>query len=589
MRTLLLILAVGLLLPALEASSCTYCHGNATLMQGYEEFVVTLEEVWNQSKMFRQGLGGPQCEDCHLGDAENYTKDGAHAGMLSLLIISREDALLKLNRSYYPKIDIYYPGSLALRIVNDPYQVKTVLYHDRNRENYAFNFTIANMTCGKCHPRQVEDYLTSSMGNARMQSAYPRFTSPAPHNCGYWLVNLSAIREDLAVPYSEEQAALNDRVCQQCHTSCLDCHYQPDKGEGKHFFSRRVEASTCYFGGGRGICHVGAEEYRRGAGYFREEVFGLPNDVHADLNLSCLECHTYQDHNITRSATCSDCHLREEAKLAKSVHANLTCEACHVSSLAGYQATFWAPGDYYGMPTPLAKINYYGIMDVPILIRDDAGKWIPVKPMPQAVLNMKHSLNSTSLSFRALPGLRNSSRDAFAVVGTFSSLPRYNNAIAWVHMDKVSHGFGKGRECDSCHSTGEQRSYATWSYEGEHVDESMYFSGESYVIANSTGMFILLRNTSEIPLEKAEQYAPWIYGIRWNFPGDFSIKSKVKYCNDKNCERCHDGVHETVKPKYLKKRSLLLSATILLLGVFVGIAAAAYISRKKRKLKYQEK
>jgi hypothetical protein len=348
-----------------------------------------------------------------------------------------------------------------------------------------------------------------------------------------------------------------------------------------------VEASTCYYGGGRGICHVGAEEYRRGAGYFREEVFGLADDVHAELNLSCLECHTYQDHNITRSATCGDCHLREEDELARSVHANLTCEACHISSLAGYQATFWAPGNYYSMPTPLAKINYYGIMDVPILIRDEEGKWVPVKPMPQAVLNIRRNLSQRELSFRALPGLRNSSRDAFAVVGTFL-LPKYSNAIAWVHMDKISHGFGKGRGCEGCHS-GEQRSYAEWSYEGEHMPEPVYFYGESHVVANSSGMFILLKNTSPIPLERAAQYAPWIYGIKWNVPGDFSINGKSDACSSKNCKKCHGSDHETVNPKYLKKRTLLLTATVLLLGAFVALAVVAYLSIKKRKLKYQEK
>ena len=585
MRTLLLILAAAVLLPIAEASSCTYCHENASLMKGYEQFVVTQEEVWNQSKMFRVGLGGPKCEDCHLGNPKNYTRDGAHRGLLSLIIVSRKDALIKLNRSYYPAIKIYQPG-LALKIINNPYIVKTVLYHDRSPENYAFNFTAANMTCGKCHPREVEDYLTSNMANARMQSAYPRFTSPAPHNCGYWLVNLSLIRSDLAVPYSEEQAALNDRVCQQCHTSCLDCHYQPDKGKGTHFFSRKVEASTCYFGGGRGICHVGAEEYRRGAGYFREEIFGLPDDIHAELNLSCLECHTYQDHNITRSAICGDCHLKEEDELRSSVHANLTCGACHITALAGYQATFWAPGNYYGKPTPLAKINYYGIMDQPILIREPSGKWIPVKPVPHAVLNMRSNLSPTGVEFRVLPGLRNSSRDAFAVVGTFS-LPKYSKAIAWVHMDKVSHGFGKGRECSSCHAESEQRSRAVWSYAGEHVDEGIYFEGETLVVANSSGMYIFLRNTTEIPMERAAQYAPWLYGIRWKIAGDFSIKGKAKVCKDRNCQRCHGRYHTAVKPAYLKERSLMLPAAVILLGIFAGVATAAYISRKKRKLKYQ--
>jgi hypothetical protein len=549
---------------------------------GFPQFYFTDEEVWNESKMLRIGLGGPQCYDCHLGNPRNYTAEGAHEGMPRLLVISAEGMKPIDRKDILPSLTpqrAYRP----LMMVPEGLEVKTILYHDRDPVTLAPDPEIANKTCGKCHPRQWEDFSSSIMGLAKMQSQYPTFTDPpGPHNCGYWLVDFEKIKGEVAVNYTLEQAKLNERACQQCHTSCLDCHYIPT--EGRHVFNRKPPTFSCYLGGGRGICHAGAEDFRRGAGYFREEssIPPLPPDIHAIQNITCLDCHKRSDHNISRKVTCTGCHKQIEQEMEESVHKNVSCEACHIQEVGGYQLTFWAPGNYWGVLTPLTKINNYGVLSNPILIKDQNGVWIPVKPVPHAVLNMEKELNRTGIEFRNIPGLRNESRDAYAVVGTFDNLPKNNKAILWIHMDKVSHGFGKARDCLSCHYTSEQRAKASWimfNTKDIHVFPELKtpFTGEHDVIGNSSGVFVAdLRNTSKIhedDLPYAINFAPWLFGLRWSAPGDLSMPKKDKDACDKKCEDCHSSAHGTITPEYLTVKPYL---TLIFAVALLAVAALAY-------------
>jgi hypothetical protein len=270
--------------------------------------------------------------------------------------------------------------------------------------------------------------------------------------------------------------------------------------------------------------------------------------------------------------------------MEKSVHRNVSCEACHVQEVGGYQLTFWAPGNYWGVLTPLTKINYYGALSNPILIKDQARIWIPVKPVPHAVLNMKKELNRTGIEFRNIPGLRNDSRDAYAVVGTFSNLPENNKAILWIHMDKISHGFGKARECLSCHASKEQKAYSTWTMFGTeetHVfpELSKPFYGRHEIVANSSGLYVInIRNTTEIAsedLKYAVNFAPWLYGLEWNVFGDFAIpKLNDKRCEEQ-CEKCHSLAHAIITPKYMKVKPFLTGVFLIaLLGFIILIYSA---------------
>ena len=75
---------------------------------------------------------------------------------------------------------------------------------------------------------------------------------------------------------------------------------------------------------------------------------------------------------------------------AKSIHKKLSCEACHIQDVGGYTGTFWGPGKVAGVNTPFKKYkDYYGLMKEPILIKDQKGRWIPVKPYAMAAMNQK--------------------------------------------------------------------------------------------------------------------------------------------------------------------------------------------------------
>ncbi|NOZ77494.1 MAG: hypothetical protein GXO65_07575 [Euryarchaeota archaeon] len=588
MRLLSLLICILLALPPVAAagSSCTFCHSNRTLMDelGFPGFYFTDEEVWNQSKMLRTGVGGPTCQDCHLGDPGNCTAGGAHLGMPRPIAVSLEGFGPADRYEHLPNLTPQ-KGRYPLNMLPGDFSLKTVLYHERNPTNYAPNSTLIEATCGKCHREQVEDFLKSPMGNATAQSSYPSFTDPpGPHNCGYWRVNTEKIRAELAVNYSDKQAQVVDRVCQQCHTGCLDCHYQPFLDKGRHYFSRTVPTESCESGGGRGICHAGAEDFRRGAGYNRDltSLPELPRDAHAAANMTCTDCHQRDGHLFRREVkNCGQCHREAVEGMEESVHRNLSCEACHIQTLGGYQMTIWGPGEYYGVVSPLVKNNYYGVLSEPILIRDQDGIWIPVKALPQAVLNIRGEMSPTGIMFRNLPGVHNRSRDAYAVVGTFKDLPKNNNAVLWVHMDKASHALGPARSCPDCHTTGIQQAASSWIAYGEHVYPPLNrsFTGRYRVVGNATGLYITdIQTTSPISIKDlghASDFLPWAFGFSWTVRGDFSLPAKDEdACRaDRNCTSCHGPGHATVNPAYLRQRPALER---IFLGALLALLVALY-------------
>ncbi len=544
--------------------SCDYCHSNKTLMEDYKQFIFLMEEVWNESKMFREGLGGPLCSDCHLGNGTSFEKEISHENMLSLIVVGK-NKLMPINRSYYSEIK-NYSSKIHIYLLNGTEYIKTILYHDRNRNTYAFDINIANKTCGKCHSKIVEEFSKSIMGSVKFQSLYVNFSYPAPHDCGYWLKDIDLINRQLAVEYTEEQAELNRRVCNQCHVSCLDCHYKPQSG--KHAFSRDVEPQTCYYGNGRGICHSGAEEFRRGTSYFRG-YFTNKSDVHAEIGLSCLDCHLFMNHNIERKAFCRDCHKGIEKKVKRGVHKNLSCEACHISyELGGYQIVVWGPGIYWNMTTPLTKHKYYGKMNTTLLIKNEKGIWIPVKPVPHFVLNMKEKIQKTGLKFRNVEG-RNFSNDAYIIFGTFK-IKKNSYAVAWLHMDKASHGLSKGKNCTACHLSGVQTIMSNWWFKKEYSDD-VFLKGRTIIVANSSGIYVRIygaEDYKEINRSELYDYAPWIELTNFSSRGDYSLPKISDECG-KNCLNCHLSYHETILPKYRVFNPYLYIILIILIMLFV--------------------
>lgn len=547
-------------LAAEMTDSCRECHGNAQKMQelGYPHFTVTQQEVEQQSGM------PASCPDCHLGNPVKDAKEQAHQGMGRLLLVKKkglraetDERKLPLEISANPMQKFKYQVAKDGKKVVDP-SVATILYQDKRLDTLSQDFTTMEKTCGACHAKEFAEFLKSNMARNSKQSQYQSWTDKerGPHNCGVWFDgNYDRIAADSALPFSKETNALNQRACNSCHTGCLDCHYDPmkkdpaDPKKGMHTFNRTPSPESCY-GGGRGsLCHAGPEDRRRGAGYFGGSFShpeGMEPDVHLNKKVGCLGCHdstrdskTLGHGSIKRQARCDKCHEKAVKTHAGSAHRKLSCEACHIRNVAGYQATFWGPGKLAGAATPFFKYKeYYGVMQEPILIRDQKGRWIPVKPFPNAALNQKSSDLTPGLHWRfskKLPDLERTD-DAWGYVGLVEGMPENNKALLWIQMDKMSHKYGKSRTCDSCHAmkTGEQRQEVRWDFSDAGAQ---LFKGSHTVLADKQGLFIKNMQADEkitvIEGYKLSSFAPWVYlKDKWFIKGDFSlppIKDRKKY------------------------------------------------------------
>jgi hypothetical protein len=272
-------------------------------------------------------------------------------------------------------------------------------------------------------------------------------------------------------------------------------------------------------------------ERRRGDSYLGREFSeppGLPEDVHVAKKLECVDCHQTGRGgmgHIERRATCQDCHATVEEAMAAGVHRNVACEACHVKVLGGYEMTSWGPGRIAGAANPFKKYSlYYGPQGPPILIRDQKGRWMPVKVWPNSVGGIRETVAAKpGLVFR-WPGRE--TRDAYAQLGTFSVPGGNNNYLAWLQVEQVAHPLGPSRSCASCHSSAAQTAAVTWQFYDSQGAEP--FTGSQTVVADTRGLRVTdIKATSQITLMEGgriEHFAAWLrLGDIWRTSGDFSI------------------------------------------------------------------
>ena len=543
MRALMIAFALLLVLSATaQADSCVDCHSNREKMEqlGYPQFYFPLEEVQKQTGM------PATCVDCHLGNSSTADMEEAHRGVLSVLVIGKKGLLPMKNRSeVLPSLQPKgkSPASLIKPSGKDAKKVAWILWHDRNNTTGAPDKAKVEKTCGKCHPRQVEDYFKSKMGNATLQSSHTLFTVD-PQNCGPWFDNGSYQEkvEELSVNFTQQHNAVLNRVCQRCHASCLDCHYAPFKGEGVHRFQREPDQLTCYGGGraGQRLCHTGPEEYRRGAGTIRGDFSkppGLPEDVHYKAGIECIECHPRShSHDFSRFGSvdessaeqssgenvCKKCHGEIVRASESGEHSSVACEACHIAEIGGYQLSVWGPGPVGGIKSPMRPNKAFIGRSVPLIIKTPENYWIPVKAFAHITLNIKRDVKPT----RGVV-FRQKTRDGYAITGVVDALPADNKAMMWVDVEKVSHGISGARSCESCHSK-EQRMRIKWSF-GMPQFVTQPFKGELETVANSSGLYIFgIRNTTPISLKNGARivdFFPWYYlrDYVYYVPGDFSI------------------------------------------------------------------
>jgi len=554
-------LIAGVAITAKASDSCNDCHGNRQRMEalGYGSFAVTSQETEAQTRM------PATCGECHLGNKDEKDKDNAHKGMARLLVVSKKGFAVVTSARRYPLAYGTNPMNRLYTLVEkNGKQIKdtsvaAISWHDKNPGTLTQDFEVMRKTCGACHRKEFDEFSKSTMATNGKQSQYKGWVEKdrGPHNCGPWFEgNFSSMQANTQLPLSMESHRINQKACNTCHVGCLDCHFNPQKknpadtSRGPHTFVKTPPSESCYGNGRASICHAGPEDRRRGAGYFGGS-FSFPEgndpDVHLKANVGCLDCHESTKSTpsighgmVKRQAqdSCKRCHAEAVTSHATSVHKNLSCEACHIQRLAGYQGTYWGPGKLAGAKTPYFKYKaYYGYMPEPVLIRDLKGRWIPVKPFPMAVMNQKTSPFKPGLHWRYpldLPDLKRTD-DAWGYVGLFGGLPENNKAQFWIQMDKMSHKLGKSRSCDSCHGApdGAQLQKVTWEYS----DPGAFpFNGSHEVLANSKGLFIIGMQSEKIEPEKGyslSAFAPWVYlKDAWQIRGDFSlpvIKDRKRY------------------------------------------------------------
>lgn len=544
-----------------SSAECIRCHADRTKMTelGHPEFYITPKIVAEQSKHTTA-----ECRDCHLGNGRATDKDKAHKGMLKMFVVG-DEAELKPRQVFYPdplqptgenKLFELIPKITADGGFRYPYEVRTILWNDRNPETYNFDPELAQKTCAKseCHQEAFKQFRTTLMGTNFRQRTMKTWTDPyGPHNCGpsfadlppsdiltdtgFDYRNTEKIRQDLNVSFTNQQARDKQRICNTCHAGCLDCHFTPQK-ERPHEFTKTPKSESCS-GFGRGsMCHSGSMESRRGETYIGGDYAipsGMKPDVHYKNGIHCIDCHPTGNKgmgDIQRKADCQDCHIAIEEAHAKGIHKNLNCSACHVNELGGYQITIWGPGFFADTHNPFYKYSlYYGTQKPPILMKDQKGIWMPVKIMPHAVGNIKQKVSpSSTVQYRWPAG---ETKDAYFIAGTFDGLPENNNHLLWLEIQQTTHPFGTGRSCESCHQK-QQVSVSTWEFLDDQGTEDT-FTGRYEIVANQSELSIRnMRNTSPIkPFEdyNLSDFASWLFlKNKWRIKGNFSIKTdEAKY------------------------------------------------------------
>ncbi|MBC8018676.1 MAG: cytochrome C, partial [Verrucomicrobia bacterium] len=407
-------------------SSCVTCHGDKAGMKALGAESMYLDPAQVDREVGMQGK--PTCVDCHLGSPAALEKEAAHAGLLRPFLvgagkklkgeaISREEAGAmqplvlggKGIGSMIPKGD---PKKLEAAGVN---KIVGLQWHDRDPETMAYSPKVAEQTCGRCHGKEVKEYNSSAKGLLKHQRAYRSWSEklPGPQNCGMWFgQNEETLRKGTSVPYSKAQNNASDRSCNMCHASCNDCHFKPVANKGRHAFGQ-PDTASCYGGGRASICHAGPMDRRRGAGYVRGEYSfpaNLPQDTHAKAGLHCTDCHKPVNHQFGHLSaddarkSCATCHGAVAEAVNSSAHGKVDCTSCHVTLSGAYQYTFWGQGNTLGVETPYGKHKeYYGTRDLPTIIKNASGRWIPVKPYPMAVMNQTTELGPSGLLFRSIP------------------------------------------------------------------------------------------------------------------------------------------------------------------------------------------
>jgi hypothetical protein len=462
------------------------------------------------------------------------------------------------------------PKRLYDDALRDNPEFKTIIYHDKNSSTLAFNPGIAEKTCGKCHEEIVKSFLKSPMGGetaAHTQSQYRTWTGKTgPQSCGLWMGVLSKPDQDrfldenirnynahATMVLSEQDGHNSQRTCNQCHVGCLDCHFDvrsksaDNPGDGPHTFMKKPAPLACYGGGRSFSCHAGPLERRRGDGYIRAEFSQASaegtallkdrTDIHMWKNVACVDCHepnkeTGHHADLRRDVSCGKCHAPVVQAHKKGLHRKVDCAACHTALIGGYAFNFWSAVGPKGKEHPLTRIqDYLTGATTPLLIKNPKGIWIPVHVVPHLSGNVKarEVKISKKLLFRNRPDAdvarRYVSNDSFAITGLVKNLDaRDHDAMVWLNIDRVAHGTGKARTCESCHAATTQSIEVAFEG-GSYKDVE---NGRYTIIADAKGLRVVDFKDENGALPDGLAPLKDLWGLKGNFslPG---LKDRKNY------------------------------------------------------------
>lgn len=300
-------------------------------------------------------------------------------------------------------------------------------------------------------------------------------------------------------------------------------------------------------------CYAGPLERRRGEGYLCAEYTQATDagkavlrdraGVHVKKGIVCVDCHdmnldTGFHADLRRDVNCGKCHAKAAADHGKGVHRNVDCSACHTALIGGYAFNFWTLTGKGDQKNPATRIQDYLVDAIPpLILKDPKGVWIHLHVEPHTSGNVKPdevapSKNLMSRNrFEAAVDRRYFSNDAYAVTGLAKNLDAEDkDTMAWLHVDRVAHGLGKSRSCESCHSGTAQRittNFTAGSY--KDVEDGAYTN-----IVGKKGLRVTdFKGPEGGPLAKALEPLK----DKWALTGDYSlpkIKNRKTYDTMKN-------------------------------------------------------
>lgn len=203
----------------------------------------------------------------------------------------------------------------------------------------------AELACADCHGSDIAK-------TPRPSSAESRAAGCTDCHTGYdgifdqAMTIRSAEKNFARQAFTELDPAFFANNCSSCHVSdCLDCH----GGKGHSIApATQNECLGCHKGYFVGREYLGMApredhpRYQRGTEFLGETSLKMRPDLHAEIGLQCMDCHSMQSliagHKTAKG--CEDCHQPSPQVVEHSIAGHMEkmeCYACHAA---------WAPQEY---------------------------------------------------------------------------------------------------------------------------------------------------------------------------------------------------------------------------------------------------